>query len=285
MDFTGSLAIFTLFSAMFGKLFGSKITQQASATGEIKLYATYNDALQDCKGKAYEDVELCSMIAAKTSRYSKVLLQKPFQLIPSQTFFVASFYQFLSLTGKKSVTIADLGGACGTHYFELKRFLKPEIELKWLVIETPEMVRAAQRMNLENKDLKFVTSLEQITDTPDILHSSSTLQYVPDPYGTLTSLAKSGIPWLFFNRMMFTEGNDDLITVQSSPMSANGPGPMPEGFTDKTITYPHTNMSFQRFHSNLLEHYTCEWMFDEPSGNIMKGHEKIIGKGLLYCKK
>ena len=88
---------------------------------------------------------------------------------------------------------------------------------------------------------------------------------------------------MLFNRMMFNENNRTFVTVQKSRLSANGPGHMPEKYTDKNIFYPHTTISYKEFNKTILEKgYSVEWSFDEQSGSYKINNEKIIGRGLLY---
>ena len=85
--------------------------------------------------------------------------------------------------------------------------------------------------------------------------------------------------------MMFNEKDRDIITIQTSKLSDNGPGKMPEGYTDRDIKYPHTTLSFKKFDETMNKQYRMEWIFDEKSGAYNLNNERIIGKGLLYKKR
>lgn len=250
-----------------------------------KEYENYLTALQFCTNNAYQNIELCNMIADKTIIYKETLTSKPYNLSPTNVFLLAAVNQYIVTHSKKELKVLDFGGACGAHYFEMKRFIKHDIDLKWYVVETEQMVKSAMDKGLQNNELKFISSIEDISEKIDFIHSSSALQYVPDPYQFTKTLINLNADYVFFNRMMFNESDRDFVTIQHSPLSSNGPGKMPKDYTDKIISYPHTTISLPKFDLMFAENnYSTDWIFDEPSGSYKINDEKIIGKGLLYIK-
>lgn len=248
-----------------------------------KEYSSYSQAKDACTSDAYQNTELCNMIADKTVIHIQTLKAKPFSLNPTNVFLVAAMNQFLTVHSAKSISILDFGGACGTHYFEVRRIIPGNISIKWYVVETAQMMKSAMERKLNNYELIFVSSIDDVKSDIDFIHSSSALQYVPDPYGFLNSLIAVKAKWIFFNRMMFNENDRDFVTVQKSYLSSNGPGKLPKGYTDRVISYPHTTISFPKFNSTILKGgYREEWTFLEQSGSFQIKNEKIVGKGMLY---
>lgn len=178
--------------------------------------------------------------------------------------------------------IVDFGGACGAHYFEIRKFLTHPV--KWIVVETPQMVSSAKSRKLETDELIFVDSLDYLPQI-DFIHSSGTLQSVPDAYGTLQKLMNLGAKNILFNRMMFNKNDREFTTVQKSKLADNGKGKLPDGYIDKEISYPHTTLSFNKFNSFLSNKYSLTWEFDEPSGSYQIGNDPIIGCGMFYTMK
>jgi len=250
----------------------------------IKEYNSYDDALKNCPTqKAYENTELCCMIGDKTRKYIKDLENKPYALNAVNVFLVSIIQKYLLEYQIKDIIILDFGGACGAHYFETKRFFGHNIEFKWIVVETPEMVNSAKNHGLENEELFFVDSLEKINNSIDLVHSSGTLQYIPDWLDYQKKLVGLNAKYMLFNRMMFNENNRTFVTIQKSRLSANGPGPMPKKYKDKDVFYPHTTISYNSFNEIIMENgYGLEWSFEEHSGSYHINKEKIIGRGLLY---
>jgi len=252
----------------------------------IKEYNSYDDALKNCPTqKAYENTELCRMIGDKTINHIKKLDNKPYALNAVNIFLVSIIQKYLLEYQTKDILILDFGGACGAHYFETKRFFGQKINLKWIVVETPEMVNSAKEHGLENEELFFVDSLIKINSSIDLVHSSGALQSVPDWLEYLKRLVGFNAKYMLFNRMMFNENNRTFVTIQKSRLSANGPGPIPEKYKDKDIFYPHTTISYNSFNEIIMENgYGLEWSFEEHSGSYQINREKITGKGLLYKK-
>ncbi len=250
-----------------------------------KRYNSYAEALKICQKDGYQNNDLCEVIAEKTKNYLNELKNKPFILNPTNVFLLAAINQYITVLSTESINILDFGGACGFHYFEIRRFIPEKIKLRWYVVETSQMVLSAKEHKLENSELFFIDSLENINTPIDFLHSSCALQYVPDPYDCLLKLINVNALWVFFNRMMFNEKDREIIILQKSKLSGNGPGPLPKDYKDRTIYYPHTTISFKKFNNIMSEKYNLEWIFEEKTGCFDISAEKIIGRGLLYIKK
>lgn len=252
---------------------------------KIIKYKTYEEAFSHCTTNAYENEELCNLIADKTRIYIGSLKKKPFTLNPTTTYLAFSLNYLINVSGKKNITVLDFGGACGAHYYEIRNTLPAAISLKWIVVETDQMIRSAVNRGLANNELAFVSRIEDVTGQVDFVYSSSTLQYVPAPFDFLKKLIDTNAGMVLFNRMMFNKNEEDIITVQRSLLSANGPGKLPEGYTDRTIMYPHTTMSFKKMNAAMtVNGYECLSEFDEPSGSFSLGKEEILGKGLLFVR-
>lgn len=263
-----------------------KLIKPKKKSKSHKEYDNYLSAIQFCTNNAYQNIELCNMIADKTAIYKETLVTKPYHLNPTAVFLLAAINQYLLSNSKQELTVLDFGGACGAHYFEMKRFLSKDIALKWYVVETEQMVKSAIDKGLQNNELKFFSCIEDIHEKIDFVHSSSALQYVPDPFLFTNMLINLNADYVYFNRMMFNKSDRTFVTIQNSLLSANGPGKMPDHYTDKTISYPHTTVSFPKFNAMFTDNnYTTDWIFDEPSGSYKIKNEEIIGKGLLYTKK
>jgi putative methyltransferase (TIGR04325 family) len=260
--------------------------KKALKLGDNKEYKSYSNAIEACTSDAYLNVELCSMIADKTLIHARNLNERPFVLNPTNVFLLSAINQYIIDFSIRDLTILDFGGACGAHYFDIRRFIPKDVSLKWYVVETEQMVKSAYEKEISNTELVFVSSLKDIKTNINLIHSSCALHYVPDPYKIISELINVNAEWILFNRMMFNENDRDFVTVQKSFLSSNGPGKLPEGYNDRILSYPHTTLSFQRFNSCFISNdYDLDWIFDELSGSYQIKNEKIIGKGMLYKSK
>lgn len=253
---------------------------------KVVKYNSYEEALSHCMSNAYQNEELCNIIADKTLIHVESMKMKLFALNPTTVYLAFALNYFANASGKKSIAVLDFGGACGAHYYEVRSILPQTILLKWIVVETEQMISSAGSRGFANGELSFAARIEDIADRIDFIHSSSALQYVPDPYDFLEKLIDVKAKMILFNRMMFNKNNYDIITVQRSFLSSNGPGKLPPGYTDKPIMYPHTTMSIDKMNSaTMIGGYECLSEFDESSGSFSLGREEILRKGLLFVQK
>jgi putative methyltransferase (TIGR04325 family) len=165
---------------------------------------------------------------------------------------------------QRRLNVLDFGGACGAHYFLARAFLPSDVALRWHVVETPAMAQRARA--LENGELRFFDRLEQAgneLETIDLVLSSSTLQYVEKPYEYLEELLRFSAPHALLTRVALTAGPTELVTVQRSSLSANGPGPMPEHLVDGSAMYPVNVVRKDRFEAILAKSYDILLTFDE----------------------
>ena len=252
----------------------------------VVTYKSYEEALSHCTRNAYQNEELCNIIADKTLNHLESLKKKPFTLNPTTVYLAFALNYFANVYDKKSITVLDFGGACGAHYYEVRSVLSQAISLNWIVIETEQMIRSATSRGFANSELNFMAYIDDIEVAVDFVHSSSALQYVSAPYDFLKKLIDVRAKMILLNRMMFNKNNYDVITIQRSFLSSNGPGKLPPKYTDKRIMYPHTTMAIDRMNSMMINNgYECLSEFDEPSGKFSLGKEEILGKGLLFIKK
>lgn len=253
---------------------------------KVIKYKSYDDAISQCTTDAYQNEELCNIIADKTLGHVEFLNRKPYTLNPTTVYLAFAMNYFANASGKKGITVLDFGGACGAHYYEVRSILPKTVSLKWIVVETEQMIRSAVSRGIAKGELHFIGRIEDVLEPVDFVHSSSALQYVPSPYEFLMKLINVRAKMILFNRMMFNKNNCDIITVQRSFLSSNGPGELPSGYTDKPIMYPHTTMAYDRMNSMMMSGgYECMLDFEEPSGSFSLGKEEILKKGLLFVKK
>jgi putative methyltransferase (TIGR04325 family) len=261
----------------------SKLIQKFRSS-EVQKFRNFDEALANCSSDGYQNKLLCRVIAQKTQIYKQILLKKPYALNTNQAFLHLAISQCILLNGQSTINVLDFGGACGAHYYELRRLLPKQIRLNWCVIETPPMVSAANHIN-GNKELIFSDSISRVDKKIDFVCTSGALQYCSDPYAQLRSLMNINPDYMFFSRMSFHQGDKDVIFIQKSRLADNGPGPLPPEFDDFEISYPHTMMSFERFHDIISQSFELEWTFEDQSGHIAIDNVDSFGRGFLYRNK
>jgi putative methyltransferase (TIGR04325 family) len=238
-----------------------------------KLYNSYEDALAACKG-GYEENDFINVVYAKTRLYRDSLLtQHPFVSdITSLRTLIG-----LSLSSRDSeLNVIDFGGACGAHYFLTKAVFGKRVRLRWHVVETPNMVSKA--IGLEDGNLKFFDDLQEAMSGlghVDLVYSNSVLPYVPRPYVGLEQLTECGAKNIFITRVGLSTVAKELVVIQESSLSANGPGPMPQDMQDGIVQYPVTFARKDKFEEILGQNYSINIIFEENRGAYQAADHSI----------
>jgi putative methyltransferase (TIGR04325 family) len=242
---------------------------QHKPTG-AQFYSSYAEALSACHG-GYEETQLIRTVYEKTRIYRDSLAsQTPrvFDLSSLRTLVGLS----LAVTDRE-LNVLDFGGACGAHYFIARACMGDRVRFRWHVIETSKMAAVAK--GLEDDQLQFFDSLprgKEALEKIDLVFSSGALQYVPDPYETLGEMTQCGATALFLTRIGLTRHHVELITIQTSTLSTNGPGALPEGMPDGPVKCPVTFARKDKVEDIIKKSYSLDIRFDEDKQAYVAGN-------------
>lgn len=107
---------------IFTKIIAKLFRRKDASFLEKKEFPSYQLAENECQKSAYQDVELCDVIADKTVAFRDQSNSKQNLVNSSMVFLLAAICDSRVAKSSKSMTILDFGGACGAHYFEIKSF-------------------------------------------------------------------------------------------------------------------------------------------------------------------
>jgi len=212
-------------------------TWRLRSRSAAQAYPSYADALRLC-GDGYESDDLARTVLAKTV----AALEQDISVMVAQHSTMATLLAVLEASAvcPDPVRVLDFGGAFGVAYFLIRQKGIPTA--RWAVVESSSFTR--HRRSLESDSLRF---FDRVSDAVawlgevDLLYSSSALQYTPNPERSLGELIAMTPRVLGLLRCALSRG-DRIITIQSSRLSENGPGPLPDGFIDREVRYPITFM-------------------------------------------
>jgi putative methyltransferase (TIGR04325 family) len=168
------------------------------------------------------------------------------------------------------LTITDFGGATGDLG---EGFLKAYPSGRYVVVENPTLVRLMQGRTPVQYSLSM-------PDRCDVFFTSSTLQYLHEPMRILEAGLQSAKLAAVLARNSFSE--TDAFRVQQSNLFDNGIGPIPAGYDNVQITYPHRTIR----ESAVLDlahamGFRCVSRLEEASGSL----EGSYGKQLVFLRQ
>jgi len=115
---------------------------------------------------------------------------------------------------ENSLNVLDFGGSLGSCYFQNLNFLKHLKNLKWNIVEQESFVKCGKKF-FEDDNLKFFHNTETCLSSNkiDVLLTSSSLQYLENPYFLIKTATDLNFDYIIIDRTPFLE-NKEKITVQ-----------------------------------------------------------------------
>jgi putative methyltransferase (TIGR04325 family) len=173
----------------------------------------------------------------------------------------------IELADDDAIQITDFGGATGDLGLDV---LRAHPAARYTVVETEALVA---RIGARGR-VAFTTAIPAACD---IFFTSGTVQYLDDPMGALRRGFESARRFAVLARNSFADR--EVIRVQRSGLFENGSGPVPKGFRDRTISYPHRTL-VEREVRHLAQEcgLTCVAAVDEVGGAVAGSY----GRGLIF---
>jgi putative methyltransferase (TIGR04325 family) len=225
------------------------------------LFSSYQEALETCDNCGYEGSDVVKVVVEKNAIYRDKIISS--RVIKPDTW--RTVMAIGALSPSTDLRVLDFGGGGGYHYSIIRAVLGKEKTIRWNVVETEAMVKAAGERPIED-GLSFFNDMDKAAadlGRIDLIFTSGTLQSTPDPLVFLKKLVSLRAKHLFITRTAFNDGDETITTVQSSNLSSNGPGALPAGFTDREVRYPLTFAIKQKAEAILTEAYDIRFFIDE----------------------
>jgi putative methyltransferase (TIGR04325 family) len=228
-------------------------------------YGSFEEAMAAC-GMGYESRSLTEVVVKKNLRLRREMhaAEAAGQGAHLDLSAVRTLVALGLCKRGRTLNVLDFGGGAGTHYLIARAALGPEVSLRWNVVESSEMVHAANVM--ADGQLRFYDDLEPAREDLgqiDLVLASSALQYVRDPFDTLRRLTTLGARSIFITRTPFSADEGTHFFRQESLLSDNGPGPLPQGQADAKVHYPLTLVPRSRVERALSDSYAIRLRLSE----------------------
>ena len=77
---------------------------------------------------------------------------------------------------------------------------------------------------------------------------------------------------------------NEIFRIQRSRLFDNGRGPVPEGFTDRVITYPHRTISEDAIRSVAEKHGFRCLEREEATSGMLRYNDEVYGVDLVFTR-
>jgi putative methyltransferase (TIGR04325 family) len=242
-----------------------------------EIFSDFASALAAC-GPGYGNAVIADVIAYKTA-----LAVDPRNFAPEQAVnSILSVGIAAAEIVERPLTVLDFGGGCGFHYFRVTAAMQSQ--LRWAIVETPTMAQRA--MKLAEGRFEVFTEIAAVTAALGrihLVHASSAIQYAPDPLGTLRALATLQARYFMLARFPVWS-RSQLVGVQTSPLAANGIGPMPPEIADRQVRYPVTFANFDDV-MRTMDSYEIAVVLQSPSSNYTVHGQHVQGISMIFRLK
>jgi putative methyltransferase (TIGR04325 family) len=229
-------------------------------------------------GSGYDNAIIADVIAYKTA-----LGVDPRHFAPEQAVnSVVSVGIASAEITDRPLAVLDFGGGCGFHYFRVAASIRSQP--RWALVETPTMAERA--LKLAQGRFEVFTNIAAAAAAlrkVHLVHASSAIQYVAEPLSTLKTLAALRAPYFMLARFPVWSRNQ-VVGVQTSPLAANGIGPMPPTIADRQVSYPITFCNFDDV-MRILASYEVAMALPSPSSTYQVRGQQVRGINLIFRSK
>lgn len=184
------------------------------------VYPTWAEAAR--AGTAYSADEILNRVEHATLQveHGKAAFERDSIAFPTMEWrfpLLAALLRTAVRTGGR-LNVLDFGGSLGSAYQQCRKFLSVVTSLRWSVVEQPHYVERG-RARFQTDELRFHREIDESVReaAPDVVLVSGVLQCIEDPYHVLDELCALGARTIVIDRMPWSEGSDDIITLQVVP--------------------------------------------------------------------
>jgi putative methyltransferase (TIGR04325 family) len=238
-------------------------------------YRSWSEALQVCTGyQAAVILEKTKSALLKVKR-GEAIYERDSVLFDKIQYAwpVLAGLMWIAAKSHGRLNVLDIGGSLGSTYFQNRSFLQTLAEVRWNIIEQPDMVETGREL-FQDEQLRFYLSIDEcLADSePNAIILSSVLQFLEHPYEILDRLfALPGNHVIIIDRTPFWDGSADRLCVQTVLPSI----------------YPASYPSWIFAMRNFNNHITDEWdtIADFASLDSMGAPVKAVWRGMILVRR
>ena len=163
------------------------------------VYASFQDSAKDVVGRGHGGSAWLTRSTANAHEcFAALNAGRPIPPFYKQRIVLLPPVAAMMLEHRDCLRILDFGGGMGIGYLTLSESIPTAAErIHYTIVELPETCDEGRRMF--GNTISYLTALPQAKAAFDLVHSSSTLQYVEDWQGALVSLGSYGAEYMLLS--------------------------------------------------------------------------------------
>lgn len=231
--------------------------QNADPALVVREFQDYGSAAL-ASNDTYDHAVISEIVVENTK---SILLQHEFQLNPGEGEHIFLAVQIAARNAKSAVRVLDFGGAAGLHATVSIRTLA-DIDQRWAIVETPSMVEACTGLSTEK--IQFFQTIEDALNwlgEADLVLSSETLHYMPDPFAAVKDLRSIGAQTLLVQRSALSLGRE-VVQLEAFRLSELVADEHLGNADENVVQVPVTYVNQDDFVTSLCEGYTIAFAFN-----------------------
>jgi len=115
-----------------------------------------------------------------------------------------------------ALLVFELGGSIGLGYYSYRKYLLFPPQLRWIICEVPEAVRAGEEIARERNETQLAfTDQRQADGDPDIYATFGALHYIEEPFAEIIASLRARPRHILVNRVPLSE-KTAFITLQNN---------------------------------------------------------------------
>jgi putative methyltransferase (TIGR04325 family) len=183
-------------------------------------YKTWEEAAALCTG--YDDESILETVLESTLKVKRgeAVFERDSVLFDEIKYSwpVTAALMWAAARNNGELHVLDFGGSLGSSYFQNRKFLSQLRKISWTVVEQGKFVEIGKDQ-ISDSILSFSTTIEEccIKNSPNLVLLSSVLQYLPNPFAVLESIANKQFSLIVFDRTPFSNDSIDKIKIQHVP--------------------------------------------------------------------
>jgi putative methyltransferase (TIGR04325 family) len=248
--------------------------KQPSSKNFSGTYSTWEEAVCHSTGYDAQNILDRTLEATLKVKNGEAVFERDSVLLdhPEYPFFLISCLLYIALQKGGKLSVLDFGGALGSSYFQIRKFLAGIHDLHWNIVEQHKHVEYG-RYYIEDNILRFYYTMEESIShqRPDVVILSGVFSVLERPYDIIEKVIESGVEYVIVDRQPLSEKENDELTVVTVPPSIY------------TASFPYWFLSEKKFRDAWAEAYVLE--AEDEDVALVSGENVMPRRRFFYSRR